>query len=88
MYKYILDTCEDGPIYLVAHNGLSFDFIFFRRMLQKYMADEKLRTRSSSISLDIINRFRYHDSMLVARYLIPNDRVNQQALCNRFNVKK
>ena len=51
------------------------------------MADEKLRTRSSSISLDIINRFRYHDSMLVARYLIPNDRVNQQALCNRFNVK-
>ena len=35
MYKYILDSCEDGPIYLVAHNGLSFDFIFFRRMLQK-----------------------------------------------------
>ena len=25
--------------------------------------------------------------MLVARYLIPNDRVNQPALCNRFNVK-
>lgn len=87
MYKYILDSCEDGPIYLVAHNGLSFDFIFFRRMIQKYMKDEKLRTRSSSISLDIIKRFRYHDSMLVARYLIPNDRVNQPALCNRFNVK-
>lgn len=87
MYKYILDTCEDGPIYLVAHNGLSFDFIFFRKMLQKYMADEKLRTRSNSMSLDIIKRFRYHDSMLLARYLIPNDRVNQQALCNRFNVK-
>ena len=56
-------------------------------MLQKYMTDEKLRTRSSSISLDIIKRFQYHDSMLVARYLIPNDRVNQPALCNRFNVK-
>ena len=25
--------------------------------------------------------------MLVARYLIPNDPVNQPALCNRFNVK-
>jgi len=87
MYKYILDTCEDGPIYIVAHNGFSFDFIFFRRLIQNYNASDKLRTRTSSINLDIIKRFKYIDTLHVARYLLPNDRVNQRALCGIFNVK-
>jgi DNA polymerase III alpha subunit (gram-positive type) len=87
MYKYIVDTCGEGPIYLIAHNGLSFDFIFFKRLIHKYITAEKQRTRSTSIDLDIINRIRYHDTLLMARYLIPNDRVSQPILCKRFNVK-
>lgn len=87
MYKYIVDTCDEGPIYLIAHNGLSFDFIFFKRLIHKYITAEKQRTRSTSIDLDIINRIRYHDTLLMARYLIPNDRVSQPVLCKRYNVK-
>lgn len=87
MYKYIVDTCDEGPIYLIAHNGISFDFIFFKRLINKYITTEKLRTRSTSIDLDIINRLRYHDTLLMAKYLIPNDRVSQPILCKRFNVK-
>ena len=72
MYKYIVDTYDEGPIYLIAHNGISFDFIFLGYWLIN-TSQLKLRTRSTSIDLDIINRFRYHDTLLMARYLIPND---------------
>ena len=41
----------------------------------------------AQIDLDIINRIRYHDTLLMARYLIPNDRVSQPVLCKRYNVK-
>ena len=33
MYKYIEEHSEEGPIYLIAHNGLTFDFIFFNQFL-------------------------------------------------------
>ena len=30
--KYIIEKSDEGPIYILAHNGLQFDFIFFRKM--------------------------------------------------------
>ena len=76
-YKYIQDNSEDGPIYLIAHNGLSFDFIFFRKMIDIYNKDGNVKTRNKTIKQNILNRFKFIDTMILARYLIPNDRVNQ-----------
>jgi DNA polymerase III epsilon subunit-like protein len=85
-YKYIEDNSEEGPIYIIAHNGLSFDFIFFRKMIDNYNTGN-VKTRNTSIKDSILKRFMYIDTLLLARYLIPNDRVNQPSLCKRFNIK-
>ena len=85
-YKYIEDNSEEGPIYIIAHNGLSFDFIFFRKMIENYNKSN-VRTRTSTLKKSIVKRFHYIDTVLLARYLIPNDRVNQPSLCRRYNIK-
>ena len=85
-YKYIEDNSEEGPIYIIAHNGLSFDFIFFRKMINMYN-NGNVKTRNSTIKKNILKRFQYIDTVLLARYLIPNDRVNQPSLCKRYNIK-
>lgn len=85
MYKYIEDNSGEGPIYIIAHNGLSFDFIFFRKMINNY--NHTVRTRNKTIKESLVKRFKYIDTVLLARYLIPNDRVNQPSLCRRFNIK-
>ena len=46
-----------------------------------------VKTRNLTIKKNILKRFQYIDTVLLARYLIPNDRVNQQSLCNRYNIK-
>ena len=34
MFQFIVDNSDkDKPIYIVSHNGLSFDFIFFRKSI-------------------------------------------------------
>tara|TARA_B100001094_G_scaffold291895_1_gene310621 strand:+ start:610 stop:1260 length:651 start_codon:yes stop_codon:yes gene_type:complete len=86
-YKYIEDNSEEGPIYIIAHNGLCFDFIFFKKMITLYNNSSSVKTRNTTIKKNILKRFNYIDTMLLARYLIPNDRVNQPTLCNRFNIK-
>ena len=85
-YKYIEDNSEEGPIYIIAHNGLCFDFVFFRKMINLY-DNGSVKTRNKTIKKSILKRFKYIDTMLLARYLIPNDRVNQPTLCNRYNIK-
>jgi len=84
--KYIKDNSEEGPIYIIAHNGLSFDFIFFRKMIDNYN-NGTVRTRNTSINKSMLKRFKFIDTVLLARYLIPNDRVNQPTLCKRYNIK-
>lgn len=85
-YKYIEDNSEEGPIYIIAHNGLSFDFIFFRKMINLYN-NGIVKTRNKTINESLVKRFKYIDTVLLARYLLPNDRVNQPLLCKRFNIK-
>ena len=87
MYKYIEEHSEEGPIYLIAHNGLTFDFIFFKKMINHYNTVDEVRTRKTTIQKTIIDRIKYFDTLLLARYLLPNDRVNQPSLCKRYNIK-
>jgi DNA polymerase-3 subunit alpha (Gram-positive type) len=49
---------EGSPAYLIAHNGMGFDFIFFKRLMKDV----------GESSLDI----RYIDSMFYSKYIHPN----------------
>ena len=46
-----------------------------------------VKTRNKTINESLVKRFKYIDTVLLARYLLPNDRVNQPLLCKRFNIK-
>ena len=36
--QYIEENNKEGPIYILAHNGLTFDFIFFKKMIYNYIS--------------------------------------------------
>jgi len=82
MYKYIADTCDnENPIYIVAHNGNSFDFIIFRKLLHYYQLNV-----IDNLDKLIIDRFQYIDTLLLAKYLFPKEKVSQNAICNKYNI--
>ena len=84
--KYIIEKSDEGPIYILAHNGLQFDFIFFRKMIKLYSESEEIMTRSKSVDT-LIERFVYIDTVMVGRLLLPNESVSQFNLCKKFNIK-
>ena len=76
MLDYIERQVEGrGPIYLVAHNGSSFDFLFFKRYLKQF----ELTNR-------IIHRFRYIDTVHLAKLFMGEERVNQPKLCKQYGI--
>ena len=82
MLEYIKTVCNnDNPIYLVSHNGNSFDFIFFRRLVHEYRNQTQF-TRSKE---NLIDRIQYIDTVLLAKLFIL-DRVNQSSLCLKYNI--
>lgn len=82
MYQYIEKTCDrDNPIYIIAHNGNSFDFIIFRKLLHYYQSRV-----IDNLDKSIIERFQYIDTVLLAKYLFPNEKVNQNAICTKYNI--
>tara|TARA_B100000214_G_C23955830_1_gene622779 strand:+ start:849 stop:1496 length:648 start_codon:yes stop_codon:yes gene_type:complete len=84
--KYIEDNSVDGPIYLIAHNGVTFDFIFFRRALREYNK-EGVKTRGKSINMEVVDRIRYIDTLLLSKVLIKDERLRQSNLCKRYGIK-
>ena len=83
--KYIEDNSDEGPIYILAHNGYLFDFIFLRKMIKGYI-NGGIKTRDKSITIDLIKRFEYIDTLLVSRLLLRDERVNQSNLCKKYNI--
>ena len=76
MLDYIERQVEGrGPIYLVAHNGSSFDFLFFKRYLKQF-----------DLTNRIINRFRYIDTVHLAKLFMGDERVNQPKLCKQYGI--
>lgn len=82
--EYIKQSIDDGPIYILAHNGYLFDFIFFRKMIKNYI-DEGVKTRQKSYK-SIIDRIEYIDTVLVARLLLRDEIVRQPSLCKKYNI--
>ena len=72
---------EASPIYIVSHNGTSFDFIFFRRLLSESIN----KRRFTKFKGTIIERLNYIDSLLLAKRFL-TDRVSQPNLCKKYDI--
>ena len=82
IFNYINSYRENNEtIYLIAHNGYSFDFVFLKRLVKGYNDNVD---DNQKISLE---NFRFVDSMYLAKLLLVNERVNQPGLCQRFNIQ-
>jgi DNA polymerase III subunit alpha, Gram-positive type len=82
IFNYISSYRENNEtIYLIAHNGYSFDFVFLKRLVKGYNDNVN---DNQKISLE---NFRFIDSMYLAKLLLVNERVNQPGLCQRYNIQ-
>ena len=67
-------SLSTDKVTLIAHNGDSFDFPIFRRLMNKY----KIRPRCT---------LQYFDTLRFAQILLPrNYKFNQPTLCKLFNI--
>lgn len=85
MLEYMKSNSDEGPIYILAHNGYLFDFIFFRKMIKQYLSKEGVKTRRKSFK-SLIERFEYIDTVLVARLLLRDETVRQPSLCKKYQI--
>lgn len=85
LLEYMKNNSGEGPIYILAHNGYLFDFIFFRKMINEYLSKGGVKTRGTSFK-SVIDRFEYIDTVLVARLLLRDETVRQPSLCKKYNI--
>jgi DNA polymerase III alpha subunit (gram-positive type) len=76
----------NGNIYLVAHNGIPFDFVFLKELVNNYL----LHTNSQLKDVEIFNiypKIKFIDSLDVARKMVPHlYSYSQKNLCKVFNI--
>jgi DNA polymerase III epsilon subunit-like protein len=90
MMEYIIknSNMDKSPIYLVAHNGNSFDFLFLKIMVRDFhRKNPKIDKSLKEKITQIISRFKYIDTVLLAKSLLKNERVSQKELCRKYKVK-
>ena len=76
------NTNEDSPIYILSHNGNSFDFLIFRKLIYDYNKNHDY----DKIESTFIDRIKYIDTILVAKLFIKNEKLNQPRLCQKYNI--
>jgi DNA polymerase-3 subunit epsilon len=81
MYKYIEKHAEGGPIYIVSHNGNSFDFIFFRKLIHEYITNKGL-----GIKPEIIESIKYIDTLLLGKAFPKHKKFSQKAMCDKYQI--
>jgi len=79
------NTDRQGDIYLVAHNGISFDMIFVYNLLKNY-ANNSPEEKSIKYK-NIYKRIKCIDTLNLSRYLLPKRGLYTQAsLCRTYNI--
>ena len=74
----------EGFIYLIAHNGIPFDFVILRTLMKTYANGNDIK----NIDLfDIYPIIKFIDSLDVSRKLVKDlDSYSQRNLCKVFNI--
>jgi DNA polymerase III epsilon subunit-like protein len=87
-YIYEHASKDTNPIYIIAHNGTVFDFLFLKRMMKQ----GNIRSNSTRFGgkdeqlFEMTQRFRYIDTLLLAKLYLKDERVSQHNLCKRYNI--
>ena len=83
-YNWLVENLsKEEPNAIVAHNGASFDFIFFRRMINKLFENKKISKRLEE-EYEII----YLDTLFISRRLYPQIySFKQETLCKYFGIQ-
>ena len=81
-YNWLMEQFKDGEEnMIVSHNGETFDFLFFRKMLMC------LQGENEDISKIKEYNIIYIDTLLLSRRLLSNrSYYTQRSLCNTFNI--
>ena len=76
--KEIIKNSPDGKLYIVAHNGETFDFLFMKRIFNEL----------NKLDIKTVNQKNiiYIDSLLFARRLLKRESYKQETLCKTFNI--
>ena len=81
-YNWLIENLDkNNPNIIVSHNGTTFDFIFFKRLL--------FDLNENSHNVDEFKKFNIHyiDTLLLSRKLLPGRTYyNQKSLCNSYNI--
>ena len=76
--KVIIKNSKNGKLYIVAHNGETFDFLFLKRIFSEL----------NKLDIKTINpkNIVYIDSLLFARRLLKRESYKQETLCKTYNI--
>jgi len=76
----------DGYIYLIAHNGIPFDFVYLKELMKMY--SQNINTPIETIDIfNIYPAIRFIDSLDIARKFVPHIySYSQKNLCKIFNI--
>lgn len=88
LYKFLKNNTinNDDDIYIIAHNGLSFDLVFIRNLLR--LTDEHITENISNKIHKIFDRIKCIDTLLLSKLIIKNiNSYTQYSLCNHFNIE-
>jgi DNA polymerase III subunit alpha, Gram-positive type len=79
------NTDKEGNIYLIAHNGISFDMIFICNLLKNFVNSSP---KEKSIKyINIYNRIKCIDTLFLSKYLLPNrGSYTQSSLCHTYSI--
>jgi len=80
LFNFIFENSskDTEPIFLLAHNGKNFDFVFIHRLFRAYT--EYAMTHGIDIinMIELYKRFKYIDTLHLARFVLPNNRSHSQ----------
>lgn len=76
--KEIIKNSPDGKLYIIAHNGETFDFLFMKRIFNELHKHDIKTVNQKNII--------YIDSLLFARRLLKRESYKQETLCKTFNI--
>ena len=87
LMRFLFNNITNDNIYIVSHNGTTFDFIFLRRCFNDYI---KISSNEDEVIklLEIKNRILYIDTFLLTRKMLPNNySFRQSSLLKYFGLK-
>tara|TARA_Y100001958_G_C21235585_1_gene561896 strand:+ start:1781 stop:2401 length:621 start_codon:yes stop_codon:yes gene_type:complete len=76
--KGIIKDSPDGKLYIISHNGETFDFLFLKRIFNELNKHDIKTINPKNIV--------YIDSLLFARRLLKRESYKQETLCKTYNI--